>query len=132
MKGRSRLECAGVTEEAESRGDGADGADRDVEEEVGLGGARENQSCGDSGELFPAGTRVNLETDYVVIAAGRFPNLDFIGPDLRVRLDSLQERGLLYLAGDVCNGIYRQAAISAGDGLRAAMKIERKLRGEEE
>lgn len=100
------LECAGVAEETESRGD-SDGT-------------------------FPAGTRVNLEADYVVIAAGRFPNLDFIGRDLHGHFDSLQERGLLYLAGDVCNGIYRQAAISAGDGLRAAMRIERKLRGEEE
>jgi thioredoxin reductase len=105
-EGALELECAGVAEETES--------------------------CGDSDGTFPAGTRVNLEADYVVIAAGRFPNLDFVGPDLRVRLDSLQERGLLYLAGDVCNGIYRQAAISAGDGLRAAMRIERKLRGEEE
>ncbi|MCU0639627.1 MAG: NAD(P)/FAD-dependent oxidoreductase [Candidatus Krumholzibacteria bacterium] len=122
-EGALELECAGVADETESRGD-EDAADRV--------GAREKQSRGDSGGTFPAGTRVNLEADYVVIAAGRFPSLDFIGPDLHGRFDSLQERGLLYLAGDVCNGIYRQAAISAGDGLRAAMRIERKLRGEEE
>ncbi len=33
----------------------------------------------------------------------------------------------LYFVGDVKNGLYRQAAIAAGDGLRAAMQIYHSL-----
>ena len=33
----------------------------------------------------------------------------------------------LYFVGDVKNGLYRQAAIAAGDGLRVAMEIYFKI-----
>jgi thioredoxin reductase len=36
----------------------------------------------------------------------------------------------IYFVGDVKNGLYRQAAIAAGDGLRAAMEIHHNLNSE--
>ncbi len=39
------------------------------------------------------------------------------------RENELVEAGRLYWIGDVKNGSFRQAAIAAGDGLRAAMQI---------
>jgi len=68
--------------------------------------------------------------DYVVIAAGREPCLDFLGAKLKGSLADLRERGKLYLIGDVKNELYRQTAICVGDGVKAAMQICRKTRGE--
>jgi thioredoxin reductase len=68
--------------------------------------------------------------DYVVIAAGREPCLDFLGPKLKRSLADLRDRGKLYLIGDVKNEIYRQTAICVGDGIKAAMQICRKMREE--
>jgi len=64
-----------------------------------------------------------MEADILVGALGRVPNLDFLGKGIRQRESELVERGMLYFIGDVRNGIYRQTAIAAGDGLRAAMQI---------
>jgi thioredoxin reductase (NADPH) len=68
--------------------------------------------------------------DYVVIAAGREPRLDFLGVKLKRFFKDLTERGKLCLVGDVKNEIYRQTAICVGDGVKAAMQIRRKIRGE--
>jgi thioredoxin reductase len=68
--------------------------------------------------------------DYVVIAAGREPCLDFLGAKLKRSLADLRERGKLYLVGDVKNEMYRQTAICVGDGVKAAMQICRMIRGE--
>jgi thioredoxin reductase (NADPH) len=59
-----------------------------------------------------------LKADYLLFAIGRIPQVSFL-PDeiLNNRLDSV------YFVGDVKNGRFRQAAIAAGDGLRAAMEI---------
>jgi len=70
------------------------------------------------------GTRPErIAADHVVVAIGRAPRLDFLYAGIGERIAGLREEGLLYLAGDVANGTLRQAAISAGDGMRAAMEI---------
>lgn len=66
-----------------------------------------------------------LIADYLLFATGRIPQMSFL-PDeiINNHLEGI------YFAGDVKNGIYRQAAIAAGDGLRAAMEIYHKLNSE--
>jgi thioredoxin reductase (NADPH) len=64
-----------------------------------------------------------LECDYLLIAIGREPQLDFFSNlDLDI-FRELETLGKLYFIGDVKNGIYRQAAIAAGEGIMTAMKI---------
>ena len=65
----------------------------------------------------------SIEADYVLFAIGREPNLDFLSGNVRQRERELVEAGRLVLVGDVKNELYRQVAIAAGDGLRAAMQI---------
>ena len=65
----------------------------------------------------------SIEADYVLFAIGRVPNLDFLSDEVRQRERELVESGRLYFIGDVKNGLFRQVAIAAGDGLRAAMAI---------
>ncbi len=69
-----------------------------------------------------AGTE-RVAADHVVIATGRAPRLDFVHAGIGERMEEFRKEGLLYLIGDVTNGTLRQAAISAGDGVRAAMEI---------
>jgi len=70
------------------------------------------------------GKTIQIEADYLLFAIGRKAALDFIDHKL------LTEQGItesskskLYFAGDVKNGLYRQAVIAAGDGIKVAMKI---------
>jgi thioredoxin reductase len=70
-------------------------------------------------------------TDYLVIAVGREPCLDFLGAKLKRSLEDLTERNKLYLIGDVKNRAFRQTAICVGGGVKAAMQICRKVRGED-
>ncbi|MCP4230793.1 MAG: hypothetical protein GY771_11710, partial [bacterium] len=56
-------------------------------------------------------------------AVGRDPELRFVTDNLKKQMPQLRAAGELYLVGDVKNGIYRQAAIAVGDGVRAAMDI---------
>ena len=65
----------------------------------------------------------SLEVDYLLFAIGRVPQIDFLS-------DELVNQNIegLYFVGDVKNGLYRQAAIAAGDGLRAAMQIYHSLK----
>lgn len=65
----------------------------------------------------------SLRAEHVLFAIGRVPNLDFLSDEIRGRAQDLVESGRLYFAGDVKNDSFRQAAIAAGDGLRAAMAI---------
>jgi thioredoxin reductase (NADPH) len=60
----------------------------------------------------------SLYAVYLLFAIGRIPQVSFL-PDeiINNRLDSV------YFVGDVKNDRFRQAAIAAGDGLRAAMEI---------
>lgn len=66
---------------------------------------------------------MEIEADYVIFATGREPELGFVSDKLQKQLPGLLGSGKLYLIGDVKNGIYRQTAIAAGDGIRAAMEI---------
>lgn len=69
--------------------------------------------------------------DYLVIAFGREPCLDFLGDELRNSSEDLIRRNKLYVIGDVKNKAFRQTAICVGDGVMAAMQICRKVRGED-
>lgn len=59
-----------------------------------------------------------IAADYLLYAIGRVPQVDFLSKQL-----SAHDCPGLYHIGDVKNGLYRQAAIAAGEGLRAAMDI---------
>jgi thioredoxin reductase len=71
-----------------------------------------------------------VEADYVLFAIGRVPNLGFVSDEVRQREQALAEAGRLYFVGDVKNELYRQVAIAAGDGLRAAMEIYSRISNE--
>lgn len=65
----------------------------------------------------------DIDADYLVLAVGREPEDAFLSEELRRRAPALEERGELLFAGDVVNGIFRQASIAAGQGTLAAMKV---------
>ena len=67
----------------------------------------------------------SFEADYLLFAIGRVPQTDFLSAELV----NQKVKGL-YFVGDVQNGLYRQAVIAAGDGLRAAMDIYFKMNSE--
>jgi thioredoxin reductase (NADPH) len=69
-----------------------------------------------------------IEADYVLLAVGREPNLDFISREALAK--GKQPWGSLYLVGDVIGGRNRQTAIAAGDGIRAAMEVAMRLNEE--
>lgn len=71
--------------------------------------------------------RQQLPCHCLLFAIGRRPQLDYLSPRLLRRRRFLLRRGRLLIAGDAGRGIYRQAAIAAGDGTLAAMKIARRL-----
>lgn len=68
-----------------------------------------------------------LFVDYLIAAIGRKPNLSFINESFKEKMESLQNQNLLFMIGDVKNNIFRQTAISAGDGVKAAMQIHNKF-----
>ena len=75
-----------------------------------------------------SGEKVNVCVDFLVAAIGRESCLDFIGEELRKNSADLIKSNRLYMVGDVNNGIYRQTAICVGDGVKAAMEINRIIR----
>jgi len=66
-------------------------------------------------------------TDCVIFAIGREPELSFLTKEFLAIKQTLIDDEKLVFAGDVKNKIYRQASISSGDGIFAAMKIFRKI-----
>jgi len=68
-----------------------------------------------------------LKVDYVILAIGRVEQRGFLSTRLEAIVSELESKGILYFAGDVKNGIFRQTSIAVGDGVKAAMKICRKL-----
>ena len=76
------------------------------------------------------GNLLKLKTDFILFATGRKPNLDFLSESMRKNKKKLERDGLLYFVGDVKRGIYRQTAISCGDGIICAMKIYERIKNE--
>ncbi len=72
--------------------------------------------------------RGDLHVDYLVLAVGREPDDGFLSEELRRDAAALEVRRELLFAGDVRNGIFRQASIAAGQGTHAAMKVAAMLR----
>ena len=66
-----------------------------------------------------------IKSDYLLIAVGREPCLDFLGKIVKKNLEYLTGIDRLHFIGDVKNDIYRQAGISVGDGIKTAMRISR-------
>ncbi len=75
---------------------------------------------------------LSVKSDCIFIAIGRRPTDDFFSEHLRRQLSALQEKSKLFLTGDINNSRYRQVAIAAGDGLRAAMEIVQSIEKENE
>ncbi len=73
-------------------------------------------------------TSADIDADYLVLAVGREPDDGFVSEKLRRDALALERRGELLFAGDVVNGIFRQASIAAGQGTHAAMKVAAMLR----
>ena len=68
-----------------------------------------------------------IHSDYLIAAIGREPCVEFFGENLKKNLDILKKTRRLFMIGDIANDIYRQTAISVGDGIRAAMEIYRNI-----
>jgi thioredoxin reductase (NADPH) len=82
-----------------------------------------------SGHLLLLTEHRSLITDYLLFAIGREPQTDFLSEHVKMQAPALIEGGKLYFVGDVHNGPFRQTAIAVGDGLRAAMQIYEKVKG---
>lgn len=70
-----------------------------------------------------SGQKNEIVCHLILTAIGRVPALHFLDTVLRADSAELQLQKKIFLAGDVGNGRFRQAAIAAADGLRAAMEI---------
>jgi len=75
----------------------------------------------------PAGG-IQYHADYLVGAIGREARLDCLSETFLQQAQVLEEQGILYMIGDVKNGIYRQTSIAVGEGVLTAMKICRQLK----
>lgn len=74
------------------------------------------------------GNENELRANYLVFAIGRKPAVGFFSDRLNNHKNRLVTDSLLYMIGDVNNGVFRQTAIAVGDGIKAAMKIAAKLK----
>lgn len=73
-------------------------------------------------EPFDAGSSDKVRADNALFATGRVPATGFLSDQLLEMSRHLEKEGKLFFAGDIRGGRCRQAAVAAGDGLRAAMK----------
>jgi len=72
----------------------------------------------------------SFSSDYTIFATGREPDLVCLSDDLKNKHAQLEQQGLLYVIGDVKNGMVRQSSVAVGDGIRAAMAIKDRIRDE--
>ncbi|MGB9641196.1 MAG: NAD(P)/FAD-dependent oxidoreductase [Anaerolineales bacterium] len=77
--------------------------------------------------LHHRGENHTQQVDFVLVAIGRQPALDFLSPALLQQMHELERKGRCFRIGDVHNGFFRQTAIAVGDGMRAAMQIAQSL-----
>jgi len=82
------------------------------------GGMFELSLCGAG-----CGSLERMTADRVIAAVGRVPREIALLPGVTDSVDELVAGAKLRFAGDVMNGMFRQTAIAAGDGVRAAMEI---------
>jgi thioredoxin reductase len=68
--------------------------------------------------------------DYTIFATGREPDLNCLSKELINKQVQLEQLGLLYVIGDVKNGMLRQSSVAIGDGIRAAMAIKDRISNE--
>ena len=84
-------------------------------------------------KCISASGEIEFRSDYVLVAAGREPNIDFL-PEL-VDIEINDDGGCaipgLFIAGDVRRGTKRQMGIAVGDGIICAMSALEFLCGEE-
>ncbi len=66
------------------------------------------------------GKKEIIECDELIVAIGREPDLSLI--EQMGHNDKCEQK--VFKIGDLCNGKYRQATISVGDGMKMAMMIE--------
>jgi thioredoxin reductase (NADPH) len=74
---------------------------------------------------------LDLTADHALLAVGRMPSLKFVSSELLTECDGWDgsgEPGRLFLAGDVANGIFRQASIAVGQGVACAMRVAAAVR----
>jgi thioredoxin reductase (NADPH) len=71
---------------------------------------------------------LQFHADYLIIAIGREANMDCLSDQFRLQTSMLEKQGLLYIIGDVRNGIFRQASIAVGEGVLTAMKVHRYMK----
>ncbi len=72
-------------------------------------------------KIFP------IEADLIIVAVGRVPNIQFLSQELRAEYEETLEGTKLYFVGDAKKGNYRQVSIAMGDGMKAAMEINKRL-----
>jgi thioredoxin reductase (NADPH) len=80
-----------------------------------------------------ASGEIEFPSDYVMVAAGREPNVDLL-PELaviKINEDGGCETPGLFIAGDVRRKNKRQVGIAVGDGIICAMSVSEFLTGEE-
>jgi thioredoxin reductase len=92
-------------------------------DEVTVSGVESDRAGGLILHCQVSGSVEQIKSDYLVFAIGREPQQDFLSAGVREKEGELTSAGKLHFVGDVRNGLLRQTAIAAGDGLRAAMKI---------
>ena len=72
-------------------------------------------------KIFP------IEADIILVAIGREPNIGFLSKELKAEYEETLEGSKLYFIGDVKKGNYRQVSIAMGDGMKAAMEINKRI-----
>jgi thioredoxin reductase len=71
---------------------------------------------------------ISHHVDDLIAAIGRQPCDQLLTGTLEYPKSQLTQSGFLHIIGDVRNGLYRQTAIAAGEGVRAAMQISDQIK----